>query len=54
LLPGGRGLLKAAQPTDGIESFVGRLAGKSSKTATLAEINEATSRAWANKRADKV
>ena len=49
LLPGGRGLLKAVQPAHGIEGFVGLLAGKSSKTATLAEINEATSRSWAGK-----
>ena len=54
LLPGGRGLLKAAQPTNGIEGFVGLLAGKSHKTATLAEINEATSRSWANGGANKL
>ena len=54
LLPGGRGLLKAAQPTHGIEGFVGLLAGQSPKTATLAEINEATSRAWADKQTDKL
>jgi hypothetical protein len=53
LLPGGRGLLKAAQPTHGIEGFVGLLAGKSHKKATLAEISEATSRAWADKLGDK-
>ena len=49
LLPDGRVLLKAAQHAHGIEGFVGLLSGKSSKTATLAEINEATSRAWADK-----
>ena len=53
LLPGGRGLLKAAQPAHGIEGFVGLLAGKSRKKATLAEINEAISRAWAGQLADK-
>jgi bifunctional DNA-binding transcriptional regulator/antitoxin component of YhaV-PrlF toxin-antitoxin module len=46
LLPGGRGLLKAAQPAHGVEGFVGLLAGKSNKVATLDEINEAASRAW--------
>lgn len=53
LLPGGRGLLKAAQPAHGIEGFVGLLAGKSSKKATLAEINEAASQAWATPSGNK-
>ncbi len=53
LLPGGRGLLKAAQPAHGIEGFVGLLAGKSRKKATLAEINEAASQAWATPSGDK-
>lgn len=49
LLPGGRGLIKAPQPAHGLEGFVGLLAGKSSKRATLAEISESTSHAWADK-----
>ena len=53
LLPGGRGLLKAVQPAHGIEGFVGLLAGKSSKKATLAELSEAASRGWAENGMEK-
>ena len=49
LLPDGRGVLKAARPSRTIESFVGLLAGRSTKVATIEEINEATARAWAAK-----
>jgi len=41
LLPDGRGLIKAAQPTGTISGFVGLLAGRSKKVATLEEINTA-------------
>ena len=47
LLPDGRGVLKAARPTGSIKSFIGLLAGRSKKVATIEEINEATARAWA-------
>jgi bifunctional DNA-binding transcriptional regulator/antitoxin component of YhaV-PrlF toxin-antitoxin module len=49
LLPGGRGVLKAARPGQTIEGFVGLLAGKTKKVATIEEINEATAQAWAGK-----
>lgn len=49
LLPDGRGILKAARPSGTIESFVGMLAGRTKKIATIEEINEATARAWAGK-----
>lgn len=49
LLPDGRGILKAARPAGTIESFVGMLAGRTKKIATIEEINEATARAWAGK-----
>ncbi|MBV1708037.1 MAG: AbrB/MazE/SpoVT family DNA-binding domain-containing protein [Hyphomicrobiales bacterium] len=47
LLPDGRGLLKAARPTGTIASFVGLLAGRTPKVATLEEINEAAAQGWA-------
>ncbi len=47
LLPDGRGLLRAAQPAGSMNAFIGLLAGKSSKVATLAELNEAAARGWA-------
>lgn len=49
LLPDGRGVLKAAQPTGTIDSFVGLLAGRTSKVATLEEIDEAATQGWAGK-----
>ena len=49
LLPDGRGVLKAAQPTKTIQGFIGLLAGRSHKVATIEEINSATSQAWAGK-----
>ncbi len=50
LLPDGRGILKAARPAGTIEGFLGLLAGRTSKVATLDEINEAAERAWAAKK----
>ena len=49
LLPDGRGLLKAARPVGTIRSFIGVLAGRTRKVATIEEINEATARGWAGK-----
>jgi antitoxin PrlF len=40
-LPGGRVMLKAARPTGTIDRFLGLLAGKTEKVASLDEINEA-------------
>lgn len=48
LLPEGRGLLKAARPTGTIDSFVGLLAGRTSKVATLEEMSEAAAQGWAD------
>jgi bifunctional DNA-binding transcriptional regulator/antitoxin component of YhaV-PrlF toxin-antitoxin module len=50
LLPDGRGLLKAAKPTETIENFVGLLAGRTKKIATIEEINTAAAQAWADKK----
>ncbi|WP_438263617.1 AbrB/MazE/SpoVT family DNA-binding domain-containing protein [Acidithiobacillus marinus] len=49
LLPDGRGVLKAARPAGTIANFVGMLAGKTQKVATLEEINEAAAQGWADK-----
>ncbi len=50
LLPGGRGVLKAAGRSGSIESFVGLLTGRSNKVATIDEINEAAAGAWSGKK----
>ena len=49
LLPDGRGILKAARPTGTIDGFVGLLAGRTKKVATIEEIKEATAQGWAGK-----
>jgi bifunctional DNA-binding transcriptional regulator/antitoxin component of YhaV-PrlF toxin-antitoxin module len=49
LLPDGRGIIKAVRPTGKINGFVGLLAGRSKKVATIEEINEATAQGWAGK-----
>lgn len=50
LLPDGRGVLKAARSTGSIDSFVGLLAGRSKKVATIEEMNDAATRGWAGKK----
>lgn len=47
LLPDGRGVLKAARPTGSMNSFVGLLAGRSKKVASLEEISAAAADGWA-------
>ena len=49
-LPDGRVALRAARPSGTIESFIGLLAGKTSKIATLEEINEAAAAAWSGRK----
>ena len=49
LLPDGRGLLKAARPKGSIADFLGLLAGKTKKVATIDEMNEAAARGWTGK-----
>jgi len=46
-LPAGELRLKAAKPTGSIERFIGCLAGKTDKVATIEEINEAAAAGWA-------
>jgi len=48
LLPDGCGLVRAARPAGKIDAFVGLLAGKMKKVATIEEINEAAARGWGN------
>lgn len=48
-LPGGRIELRAAHPVGTIDGFIGLLAGKSRKVATVDEMNEAISSAWAGR-----
>jgi len=50
LLPGGRIVLKAARPTGSMAGFVGLLAGRTTKIATIEEINEATTLGWAGRK----
>lgn len=50
LLPDGRGLIKAARPTGTIAGFVGLLANKTQKVATIEEINEAAAQGWTDKK----
>lgn len=50
LLPDGRGMLRAARPAGTISGFVGLLAGKTQKIATLEEINEAAAQGWAGEK----
>ena len=49
-LPDGRVVLQAARPAGTIEFFLGLLAGKSRKKATLDEITEATAAGWAGQK----
>lgn len=49
-LPDGRITLKAERPAGRIDNFVGLLAGKTRKVATLDEINEAATAGWAGKK----
>src|SRR5271157_3312231 len=47
LLPDGRGLIRAARPAGKIDTFIGMLAGKTKKVATIEEMNEAAAAGWA-------
>jgi antitoxin PrlF len=46
-LPGGPSALRAAKPPGTIDGFLGLVAGKPKKVATLDEISEAASAGWA-------
>jgi hypothetical protein len=53
LLPNGRGVIRAAKAGGKIESFIGMLAGKTKKIATIEEMNEAAAEGWAGIDASK-
>ena len=42
----GRGILKAARPEGSIDQFIGLLAGRTKKKATIEEINEVAQKGW--------
>lgn len=50
LLPDGRGIIRAAQPRGTIDDFIGRLAGKTSRVATIEEMNKAAAHGWAGRK----
>ena len=50
LMPGGKGVLRAAQKSGSVDDFIGSLAGKSKVKLTIAQIKKATERAWTGKR----
>lgn len=47
LLPDGRAALKAARPAGTMDCFLGLLAGRSTRVATLEEIDAAAAQGWA-------
>jgi bifunctional DNA-binding transcriptional regulator/antitoxin component of YhaV-PrlF toxin-antitoxin module len=49
-LPNGRVALRAAKPAGSIDGFLGLLAGKTRKVATLDAINDAAAAGWAGKK----
>jgi bifunctional DNA-binding transcriptional regulator/antitoxin component of YhaV-PrlF toxin-antitoxin module len=49
LLPDGRGVIRAAKRAGTIDDFIGLLAGKTKKVATIEEINEAAADGWAGR-----
>jgi AbrB family looped-hinge helix DNA binding protein len=46
LLPDAQGMVRAARPGASIGGFVGLLAGRTNKVATLEEMNEASAQGW--------
>ncbi len=50
VIPGGKIEMQAARLPGNWDRFMGSLAGKTNKVATLEEIKEATERAWAGQR----
>ena len=48
LLPNGNGLVKAAKATGSINSFIGLLADKTQKLATIEQMNAAIAEGWGN------
>jgi antitoxin PrlF len=51
-LPGGELRIRATRPSGTIDDFLGLLAGKTKKVATIEEMNEAAAAGWAGERDD--
>lgn len=49
-LPNGRVSLKARRPSGKIDAFLGLLAGKTKKVASMAEMEEAAAAGWAGQK----
>jgi len=49
-LPNGRVTLRGAKPAGAIDGFLGLLAGKTRKVATLEQISEAAAAGWTGKK----
>lgn len=49
-LPGGKLSVRAVRRKGSVEDFIGYLAGKTDKVATIEEMNEAIADGWAGKR----
>lgn len=49
LLPDGRGVIRAAKREGSIDDFIGMLAGRTKKVATIEEINEAAADGWSGR-----
>lgn len=47
VLPGGRIQIQAERPQGTIETFIGLLAGRTDRTATLEELDAAAAEGWA-------
>lgn len=52
MLPGGELRLRAARPVGSIDGFLGSLAGKTTKVATIDEIEEAAAAGWAGRHSE--
>lgn len=50
LLPNGQGVVRAAKPSGSIDNFIGLLAGRTKKVATIEDINQAAAKGWAGER----
>ena len=49
-MPGGELRIRAARSTGSIDGFIGLLAGKTRKVATIEKMNEAIAAGWAGKK----
>ena len=50
LMPGGKGVIQAAKPAGSIDDFIGMLAGRTAKVATLDEIDAAIAAGWSGQK----